>query len=129
MLMSWKCPKCGIDAAGNERRCEACGFVEFGRLVLEAKNGRTITANIDTDVGRQLLKVVDGEGAQHAAARQFRLVRSAPLHSWTLVGCAGAPNDTQVDGKRVAADPEPLHDGSIVTIGGDKLTLAVKIEF
>ncbi|HOI54326.1 MAG TPA: FHA domain-containing protein [Phycisphaerae bacterium] len=129
--MTWKCAKCGFSAnVDGAAMCSGCGDVRLGRLVLVSEEtGQQIVMSVDTTVGRGLLRTFAGDDARYAAEPQFRVTRDVAVGKWTASPAAGTKNATCVDGVPLGDAPVPLGEGSVISIGPDKMRLAVKIEF
>lgn len=93
-------------------------------------NGKVaLRINIDTTVGRQMLKPVHAD-AQFLADAQFRLQRSAS-GEWTVSPMPSTINETLVDGKRLEG-AATLRNGMRIAVGNsakgvEKLPLVVRI--
>jgi len=124
------CPKCGtLFRRPGERKCEACGHVSFGRLTLRhPATGRSITANLDTDIGQKLLHDVAGEDARYASSPQCTVYRDATLASWAIRTSPMATNPTCLNGTTLGADPMMLKDGDVISIGTTALHLVAHID-
>jgi hypothetical protein len=89
---------------------------------------RVLAANIDTDVGRSLLKPYSEE-AKYVSDPQFRLYRDSGR--WMVADVATAVNRTLVDGTALDA-PRPLVNGMRIAVGNpakgiEKMCLTVKL--
>lgn len=122
--MTWTCPKCGLASAESRQLCEGCGHAR--PLVLRcAETGRELRMNVETVVGRRLLRTLGSDEAQFASEPQFHLRPDLTHGCWVVEHVAGAANTTFLDGVTLAA-PTPLQTGSILSLGLDKLKLSVQ---
>ncbi len=101
----------------------AAGAVE---LLHEGKP--VLKMQIDTAVGRQLLKPVSPD-AQFMESQQFRIHRVEGR--WSASPMPGTPNETLLDGKKLATTTE-LRDGMRIAVGNsakgiEKLPLVVRL--
>ena len=85
--------------------------------------------NIDTTVGKALLKRLVGDEARFASEPQFCIRRCDDQAAWLVVPDRKAVNATYVDGVRVAETGVKVTAGSEITIGPDKARLKVKVQF
>ncbi len=128
--MAWKCPQCGF--SGNEpgsRRCESCGFVHFGKVVLVSTEteGR-LTVAVDTAIGQRLLRSFAGGDHAYAADPQFLLSRDLVEGGWRIAPAPGAKNPTLLNGVELTTGSAPLEDAATISIGPSRLRLRVEIE-
>jgi hypothetical protein len=130
--MSWKCPCCGFEAnTDDSRQCAGgCGYVRIPRSVAltSSATGKQITISVETTVGKYLLKSFAGEESVFASEPQFRIYKDQGLGSWAIQHLDGAKNPTFCDGASVISAPTPLHDGSVVSIGPERMKLSVRLE-
>lgn len=129
--MPWKCPQCGVMGADDRRVCEACSFVEFGSLTLvSAVTGKELKVNLDTTVGRSLLRSLGDEDAKYASDPQFMLKKDAALGAWSVNQALVARNPTFYNGTQVPDDaPVKLEQGGVLSIGPEKMKLTVQLVF
>jgi len=127
--MPWKCPQCGVNNADDTKRtCEACGFTEFGTLVLaSAETGKEIKTNIDMVAGKNLLKTFAGDESRFASEPQFKLTRDAALGGWAIQAVTGATNPTFYNGAALPETAVKLDEGGVISIGPEKMKLTVKL--
>ncbi len=128
--MAWKCPQCGF--SGNEkgsRRCESCGFIHFGKVVLVSTEteGR-LPVSVDTAIGQRLLRSFAGADHVYAADPQFLLSRDLVEGGWRIAPARGAKNPTFLNGAELSGESAPLEDGATISIGPSRLRLRVEIE-
>jgi hypothetical protein len=129
--MPWKCPRCGFDANENVRPCSGgCGYIRFPSAVVLASvaTGRQISMSVETVVGKYLLKSFAGEDAVYASDPQFRFYKDEIKGSWVVEHLNGAKNPTFCDGESVVAAATPLHEGSVISIGPERMKLVVHFE-
>jgi len=107
-----------------------CGYVRFGKLILSVSEaGQEARMNVDTPVGKALLKRLVGEDARFASEPQFHLRRSDAHSAWVVVPEEKAVNATYVDGVKAHELGVKISTGSEITIGADKARLKVRVEF
>lgn len=107
-----------------------CGFIRFGRLVLvSTATDRELRMNLDTAVGKSLLKRVVGEEVRFASEPQFHVQRCELATGWLLTPDPKAVNPTYVNGTQISSGGTKLSAGHQITIGGNRAELKVKIEF
>jgi hypothetical protein len=130
--MSWKCPCCGYEANGDDSRLCAggCGYVRLPRIVVLTSNstGKQITLSVETTVGKYLLRSFAGDEAVYASEPQFAIYKDTALASWAIKHLEGAKNPTFCDGVCILTAPAPLHDGSVVSIGSERMKLSIRLE-
>lgn len=126
--MSRKCPECGVDNADDHRSCEACGYTDFRTMTLfSSDTGKQIKINIDTSVGRSLLRGLELDDIKYASEPQFRIVKDSKLGGWSIRTYPEAKNPTCCNGAPLSADPQLLADGDIISIGPEKLKMSVRL--
>ena len=127
--MSWKCPQCGVENDKNADVCAGmCGFMRLSRIVLTAASGKKIRFNMNTEVGRAGLQKLGGEDAKFASQPQFELLRDVGKPGWLVKHKPSATNPTCLNSNSLGADPQPLHDGDVISIGPKRLMLQVCLE-
>ena len=129
--MSWKCPDCGSANADDARNCAGgCGYVRLARTVvlLASDTGKQIALSIDTTLGKYLLQSFAGDDAVFASEPQFKIYKDLARGCWAIQHVDGAKNPTFCDGVSIAAGPMPLNDGSVVSIGAERMKLAIRLE-
>ena len=128
--MSWKCNRCGTENDDLTHSCDGmCGYVRFGRLILVSLTGEEIKLNINSTVGKALLKKLVGDDSRFVAEPQFHFKRCVENAAWVILHEASAINPTLVNGISVGNEGTKLLNGSEITIGPDKARLRVKFEF
>ena len=127
--MVWKCNDCGFDAnPDSELKCEACGHSESTILTLTSKaTGKSIEMRIATVVGKQLLKSFVSDESRFASEFQFQLSRNTANGDWTVTHDSSAVNPTFLNGKPLTGKAV-VNDGSILSIGAEKILLTVGIK-
>jgi hypothetical protein len=115
--------------AAGARRCDSCGDVRYGRLVLRCVGSEgALVANLDTEVGAGLLRTLSADDARFASSPQFTLMRDAELGSWAIRANESAVNPTFLNGAAVAGGPAAIRDGDVISIGPERMKLTVHIE-
>ncbi len=128
--MSWKCNRCGTENDDLAQSCDGmCGYVRFGRLILVSLTGEEIKLNLNSSVGKALLKKVVGDDVRFVSEHQFHLKRCEENAAWLILHEPNATNPTLVNGISVGVEGTKLLAGSEITIGPDKARLRVKIKF
>lgn len=127
--MVWKCENCGFDAnPDTELKCEGCGTGNAVILVLTAEaTGKSIEMRIATVVGRQLLKNFAGDEYRFASEVQFRFFRDKFSGDWIVTHEEGAANPTYLNGEPLTGE-SLVSDGSVLTIGTEKLPLTLRLK-
>ena len=125
----WKCPQCGFpDNPQDSRRCESCGFVRLGKLVLvSAETEGRLTVGVDTAIGKRLLQSFAGEDHIYAGEPQFLLSRDLVEGGWRITAVPDARNPTFLNGVDLAGGSAPLEHAATVSIGPTKMTLRVEV--
>lgn len=125
----WKCPQCGFpDNARESRRCDSCGFVRAGKLVLiSAETDGKLTVGVDTAIGKRLLQGFAGGDHIYAGEPQFLLSRDLAEGGWRITAVSDARNPTFLNGVDLAGGSAPLEHAAIVSIGPSKMQLRVEI--
>ncbi len=127
--MAWKCASCGFVNGGADvarSYCQGCGVVLSARLCLTCKeNGKQLSFAIDTTVGIHLLKRLETREAYYASLSQFKVTHDKKSGAWNIEPDPKALNQTWVDGTPASMSPVPLRQGSMISIGPDKLRLQV----
>lgn len=129
--MAWKCSRCGTENDDTAKSCHGmCGNVRFGRLVLtSATTGQELRMNIDTAVGKALIKKLIGDEARYASEPQFYVKRCETRAAWVVEHFGGAKNKTHVDGNPLDSEGVKIEKECLISIGKDKAALKVRIEF
>lgn len=128
--MSWKCNRCGTENEELTQSCAGmCGYVRFGRLILVSLTGKEIKLNLNSSVGKALLKKLVGDDCRFVSELQFHLKRCEENAAWLILHETSATNPTLVNGISVGEEGTKLRTGSEITIGPDKARLRVKFEF
>ena len=127
--MTWKCPNCGFDANEDENlECTGgCGYVRLAECVTltgEA-TGQSVRMKLDTSVGKYLLRKAVGDDYVYAAEPQFRVYKDSALAAWAIRHDLHADNPTYLNGEPLDAEPKPLTDGAIISIGPEKAKVTV----
>ena len=122
------CTNCGFSIAGwRGGECPDCGRdvpILFGTLVLTAQaTGREALFHLDTTLGSRTLTELAGEDAEYCAVEQFRLVRDRATKGWRIAQCAGARNETYVDGRPLSHADAALGNGTVISLGKERLRL------
>ena len=129
MAMNWNCPKCGLENPESVRTCDGCGYTQFGRLVLTSiETGKNISFGIDTIIGNRLLSGFAGKDSIYASSPQFVIKKDATLKSWTICHAADAKNPTFLNGSALEGPSTVLNNGDVLSIGPEKMKLAVSID-
>ncbi|MDQ3522755.1 MAG: hypothetical protein M3434_10530 [Gemmatimonadota bacterium] len=125
----WKCPQCGFpDNPQDSRRCDSCGFVRAGKLVLvSAETEGRLTVGVDTAIGRRLLQGFAGADHIYAGEPQFLLSRDLGEGGWKITAAPAATNATFLNGADLAGKSAPLEHAATVSIGPSKMQLRVEI--
>jgi hypothetical protein len=129
--MGWKCSRCGTDNDEHATVCHGmCGYVRFGKLILvSSETGEEVRMNVDTPVGKSLLKRLVGDEARFASEPQFQLRRSEAQSAWVIVPDEKAVNATYVNGAKAEGCGVKIDNGAEITIGTDKVRLKVRVQF
>jgi len=130
--MNWKCPCCGYDAnPETQQECDGgCGHVNLPRTVIlvgEA-TGQVIAMTVDTNFGKYLLKSFAGEDANYASEPQFCICKDMIQGAWVVQHLSSAKNPTFCDGAEVGDGGCPLVDGSVLTIGPEKMRITLRLQ-
>jgi hypothetical protein len=83
---------------------------------------------ITTQVGRSLLKAMDGVDSVYASDPQFIVNRDEAAGAWMLEHHPAARNPTFYNGAAVGSTPCPLATDGIISIGPERLRLRVNLE-
>jgi hypothetical protein len=128
--MAWKCLRCGTENEDSGTVCHGmCGYVRFGRLILvSTATGCELRMNLDTTVGKSLLKRTIGEEVRFVSEPQFRVRRCELTTGWLLIPDPKAVNPTCVNGTQAGNKGIKLSNGHEITIGRDKAQMKVRIE-
>jgi hypothetical protein len=109
--------------------CEACGYVTYGTVLLVSpETEKQIKINIDTMVGKYLLKTFVGEDYNYASEPQFKILKDAGLESWAISHVQEAINPTFLNGTSLGSEPMKLTHESVITIGPERMRIIVHIE-
>ena len=128
--MGWKCGQCGFDNEGPEREsvCGGCSATRPSHLVLVAEaSGTSTEVRIRTEVGKYLLRTLVGEESRFASDPQFCFLHDEATGAWSIQHDARAANPTCLDGAPLTAEPAPLADGAIISIGPARAKLKVEV--
>jgi hypothetical protein len=127
--MAWVCPDCGIQNDDDVKKCAGCSYVKFGILQLvSAATGKRIRVQVDTTLGRSILKSLGDEDVKYSSEPQFTLTKDVSLGSWAVTADAVAKNPTFLNGTQLNPVPAALVSGAVLTIGPEKLKLKVELD-
>lgn len=129
--MTWKCTCCGYEENADEsRQCAGgCGYVRLPQAVVltSTATGKGIRMSVDTTVGKYLLQSFAGDEAVFASEPQFKIFKDMVAGGWSIQHLDGAKNPTFCDGLSIVAGPALLNEGSVVSIGPERMRLAVEL--
>lgn len=130
--MLWRCPRCGFEGnATDSRTCSGgCGHVRFHRRVIltSVATNLQLAMSIDTVIGRRLLRRI-GQPEEHFASEpQCRIFKDSSLGGWAVEHEPTATHPTYCNGVSIHAGPVLLHDGSVLSIGLERMRLQVRLE-
>lgn len=121
-LDSRRCGKCGTECTGA--LCGVCGDVRFSELILTGVSGEILRFNIDTQLGKSLLRALLGESSRYVADTQFSVSRDRATGNWLLSNDSGAINPTLVNGAPVR-ESVVLTEGSVISVGKPETEIRV----
>jgi len=128
--MSWKCSSCGFDNESTVTVCASCAAARPAKLKLLGPDGNgLVTAGITTEVGRRLLSKSASDEIRFVSDPQFKLIKDPASGTWQIYHVAEAKNMTHLNGTPLGDQTLPLEDGSVVTVGPDKMKLTVQFDY
>ena len=128
--MTWKCSSCGFENEPTSNVCASCAAARPAKLKLLGSDGNSLmTAGITTEVGRRLLSKSTSDEIRFLSDPQFKLIKDPASGTWQICHVTEAKNMTHVNGVPLADQVLPLEDGSVVTVGPDKMKLTVQFDY
>jgi len=128
---SWRCENCGHEGIlADTTSCPACNAVRMPlTIILEAKNGQTLSFKVDQTVGSPLLKGFNHPETAFSSTNQFILKKSPKAGVWIIKNDKSAKNSTYVNDAAIPEEGFVLVEGAQVSLKGKALFLTVHLSY